>query len=203
MTPPIVSRGFGRRRPAAPAENRLPPGQFLTTDYPVLSYGPTPHVDLSDWSFDVRGLVDNAKSWSWSEFMELPQETFTVDIHCVTKWTKLDMTWTGVSLDTFLDGIEPRSKWVSLFGVGGYTSNLPLSEVVGGRAWVVHSYDGMPLAPEHGGPARAVVPGRYFWKSPKWIRGIQFTATDEPGFWERGGYSNEGDPWREQRYAGD
>jgi DMSO/TMAO reductase YedYZ molybdopterin-dependent catalytic subunit len=135
--------------------------------------------------------------------MALPQETVTVDIHCVTKWSKLDTTWIGVSLDTILDGVGPETQWVTVFAEGGYTTNLKLSDLTGGKAWVAHTYEGAPLAAEHGGPARMVVPAHYFWKSAKWVRGLAITEHDEPGFWERGGYNNVGDPWLERRYAGD
>jgi DMSO/TMAO reductase YedYZ molybdopterin-dependent catalytic subunit len=200
---PVISRGFHRRRPKTDKEQRIPPGQYLTPDFPVLSYGPTPHTPLDEWTFEITGLVAKPISLGWEEFMALPQETFTVDIHCVTKWTKLDTTWTGVSFDTLLERVEPGSNWISAFADGGYTANLPLAEVTGGRAWVAHTYDGMPLEAAHGGPARMVVPAHYFWKSTKWVRGVEFTEADRPGFWERGGYNNNGDPWREQRYEGD
>ena len=135
--------------------------------------------------------------------LALPQETFTVDIHCVTKWSKLDTSWTGVSLDTLLDGVETEAEYVSAWCDGGYTTNLRLEEIRDGRAWVVHSFGGEPLAPEHGGPARLLVPHLYFWKSAKWLRGISLTPFNEPGFWEVNGYNDHGDPWREERYQGD
>ena len=200
---PVISRGFHRRRPETPEEKRIPPGQYLTLDYPVLSFGPTPHTALDQWSFEIRGEVDAPVSWSWGEFMALPQETFTADIHCVTKWSKLDTRWTGVRLDVLLRRVTPRSQCVTVFGDGGYTTNLPLDALTEGAAWVVHTYENEPLEPVHGGPARMVLPARYFWKSAKWVRGLEFTTEDQPGFWERGGYNNNGDPWREQRYQGD
>jgi DMSO/TMAO reductase YedYZ molybdopterin-dependent catalytic subunit len=200
---PPISRGFrGRRQPEADTR-RLPPGQYLTPDFPVLSAGPTPHTPLEEWSLTVHGALDQARSWTWEEFLALPTETFTVDIHCVTKWSKFDTRWTGVSVDVLLDGVETESDYVSAWCDGGYTTNLPLEDVTDGKAWVVHTYDGMPLAPAHGGPARLLVPHLYFWKSAKWLRGITLTPEDEPGFWESVGYHNYGDPWREQRYWND
>jgi DMSO/TMAO reductase YedYZ molybdopterin-dependent catalytic subunit len=200
---PPVSRGFhGRRRPDVDP-SRLPPGQYLTPDFPVLSAGPTPRTPLDEWSLTIDGAVDEAVSWSWQELLALPAETFTVDIHCVTKWSKLDTTWTGVSVDTLLEGVETEADYVTAWSDGDYTTNLPLEELTGGRAWVVHTYDGEPLEPEHGGPARLLVPHLYFWKSAKWLRGLTLTIEDEPGFWESVGYHNYGDPWREQRYWSD
>jgi DMSO/TMAO reductase YedYZ molybdopterin-dependent catalytic subunit len=169
----------------------------------VLSAGPTPRTPLDQWSFSIQGLVDEARTWSWEELTALPSETFTVDIHCVTKWSKLDTTWTGVSLDTLLDGVETSADFVTAWSDGDYTTNMPLEDLRGGRAWVVWEYDGEPLEPAHGGPARLLVPHLYFWKSAKWVRGLVLTAEDEPGFWEAAGYHNYGDPWREQRYYGD
>jgi DMSO/TMAO reductase YedYZ molybdopterin-dependent catalytic subunit len=199
---PLISRGFkGRREGADPS--RLPPGQYETRDFPVLSAGPTPHRSLDQWTFDISGEVGRDAGWTWPEFTALPSETVTVDIHCVTKWSKFDTTWTGVSLDRLLEGLEPRGEFILAWCDGGYTTNLPLGEVTGGKAWVVYEYDGQPLAPEHGGPARLLVPHLYFWKSAKWVRGLQVKQQDEPGFWEVYGYNNHGDPWKEERYWGD
>ena len=199
----FVSRGFkGRRRPDVdPA--RLPPGQYLETDFPVLSAGPTPHTPLADWTFTIGGEVDAPRTWPWAQFAALAAETVTVDIHCVTKWTKLDTTWKGVSVDTLLDGVQTRGRFVTAFSDGGYTTNLPLEDLRGGRAWVAYEYAGEPLHPEHGGPARLLVPHLYFWKSAKWVRGLTVTLADQPGFWEGNGYHDRGDPWQEQRYQGD
>jgi DMSO/TMAO reductase YedYZ molybdopterin-dependent catalytic subunit len=200
---PPVSRGFhGRRRPDAEA-SRLPPGQYLTPDFPVLTAGPTPHTPTETWSLTLDGLVDRAVTWSWDELLALPQETFTTDIHCVTKWTKLDTTWTGVSVDTLLEHVETEAEYLTAWCDGDYTTNLALEDVTDGRAWIAHTYEGEPLAPEHGGPARLLVPHLYFWKSAKFLRRITLTPDDEPGFWEAAGYHNHGDPWREQRYWGD
>jgi DMSO/TMAO reductase YedYZ molybdopterin-dependent catalytic subunit len=197
-----ISRGFrGRRRDVDPT--RVPPGQYVTPDFPVLSAGPTPRVALDEWSFMVDGAVDEAASWTWDELRALPAETFTVDIHCVTKWSKLDTTWTGVSLDVLLEAVGTAADYVTAWCDGGYTTNLPLEDLTGGRAWVAYEYDGEPLEPEHGGPARLLVPHLYFWKSAKWVRGLTLTELDEPGFWEAVGYHNYGDPWKEQRYWSD
>jgi DMSO/TMAO reductase YedYZ molybdopterin-dependent catalytic subunit len=198
----FVSRGFhGKRAGGDPA--RIPPGQYLTPDFPVLSAGPTPHRSLDVWSFSIVGEVEEERGWTWEEFLALPSEEITVDIHCVTKWSKLDTVWRGVSVDTLLGGIETSAEYVIQYSDGGYTTNLPVEDVTGGKAWVVYDYDGEPLAPEHGGPARMVVPHLYFWKSAKWVRGLRLSAVDQPGFWELNGYHNYGDPWKEQRYWGD
>jgi len=203
MAEPFVSRGFrGRRQPEAIAR-RLPPGQYETADFPVLSAGPTPHTSLATWDFTVRGRGGSAARWTWDEFQALPHETLMTDIHCVTKWSKLDTAWRGVSVDTLLAGVDTSAAHVVQFADGGYTTNLPLEDVTGGKAWVVFEYDGQPLAPEHGGPVRMLVPHLYFWKSAKWLRGLRLQAEDQPGFWEVNGYNNYGDPWREQRYWGD
>jgi DMSO/TMAO reductase YedYZ molybdopterin-dependent catalytic subunit len=201
MSPPI-SRGFRRRRPDVDP-SRLPPGQYLTRDFPVLSAGPTPHTPLDQWSFRIDGAVENARRWSWEELRALPAEEVTHDIHCVTKWSKFDTSWKGVSLDTLLEGVEPSGDYLTAYSDGGYTTNLPLEDVMDGKAWVAYEFDGEPLESEHGGPARLLVPHLYFWKSAKWVRGITVTEDDEPGFWEGYGYHNYGDPWREQRYWGD
>ncbi|TMD56233.1 MAG: sulfite oxidase-like oxidoreductase [Chloroflexi bacterium] len=199
----FISRGFkGRREPAADS-SRLPPGQYLVRDFPVLSAGPTPHTPLAEWSFTITGAVDADKTWSWEEFRKLPSETVTKDIHCVTKWTKLDTSWTGVAVSTLLEGIDTSADYVVAFSDGGYTTNLPLEDLVDGKAWVAYEFDGRPLEPEHGGPARLLVPHLYFWKSAKWVRGLSLRNEDEPGFWESNGYHLYGDPWREQRYWGD
>ncbi|MFI5925588.1 sulfite oxidase-like oxidoreductase [Micromonospora sp. NPDC051543] len=197
----IVSPGFsGRPRSQEPA---LPPGQYLTEDFPVLSAGPTPRVSLDTWEFVIAAENGAEYRWSWQELMALPQETPTVDIHCVTHWSKLGTSWTGVSLDTLLEGVDTGAHFALAHSYGGYTTNLPLDDLRGGRAWVAHTFDGAPLPAEHGGPARLLVPHLYFWKSAKWVRGIRLKTMDEPGFWETAGYHDYGDPWREQRYQGD
>jgi DMSO/TMAO reductase YedYZ molybdopterin-dependent catalytic subunit len=177
----------------------------LTQDFPVLSAGPTPRTPLTEWTFGIRGLVERPTSWSWDEFRALPHETVSVDIHCVTKWSKHDTAWTGVSLYTLLAtvGVSATARYIMAWSDGGYTTNLPLDAITGGKAWIAFEYDRQPLHPEHGGPARLLVPALYFWKSAKWIRGIDLLEHDESGFWERYGYHNYGDPWKEQRYQGD
>jgi DMSO/TMAO reductase YedYZ molybdopterin-dependent catalytic subunit len=199
----FISRGFTGRRRQADVAGRLPPGQYLTEDFPVLSAGPTPRTHLSAWTFALEGEVDAPKRWTWEEFQSLPKETITKDIHCVTKWSKFDTVWQGVSVDTLLEGVETSADYLTAYCDGGYTTNLPLEDVTDGKAWIVYQYDGQPLAPEHGGPARLLVPHLYFWKSAKWVRGLSLTQYDEPGFWESLGYHNYADPWREQRYQGD
>jgi len=193
---------MGRHRPVEDP-SRVPPGQYVTTDFPVLSAGPTPHTPLEQWSFEISGQVDQPVSWSWEEFQSLPAETPRVDIHCVTKWSKLDTTWRGVSVDALLERVSTEAEYLTAFSDGGYTTNLALEDVSDGRAWVVYEFGGEPLEPEHGGPARLLVPHLYFWKSAKWVRGLRLEATDQPGFWENYGYHNHGDPWLEQRYQGD
>jgi DMSO/TMAO reductase YedYZ molybdopterin-dependent catalytic subunit len=183
--------------------SRVPPGQYVTGDFPVLSAGPTPHTRLDEWTFTIAGEVDEPVSWTWDELIALPSETITVDIHCVTKWSKLDTSWRGVSVDTLLDQVETEAEYVTAWSDGGYTTNLALEDVSDGKAWVAYEYDGQPLDPEHGGPARLLVPHLYLWKSAKWIRGLTLSRDDEPGFWEGYGYHNRGDPWLEQRYRGD
>src|SRR5512132_3690579 len=201
MTP--ISRGFhGRRRDDVEAA-RIPPGQYVTDDFPVLSAGPTPHTPLEGWTFTIKGALDEPRSWTWEELQSRPSETVTVDIHCVTKWSKLDTTWTGVSVDTLLDGVDTTAEHVTAWSDGGYTTNLPREDATEAKAWVAYAYDGEPLDPEHGGPARLLVPHLYFWKSAKWVRGLALRDEDEPGFWETYGYHMYGDPWREQRYSGD
>jgi DMSO/TMAO reductase YedYZ molybdopterin-dependent catalytic subunit len=197
-----ISRGFQRRRVSEADPSRIPPGQYVTGDFPVLSAGPTPHTPLAEWTFAIQGAAEPV-SWTWEEFRALPTETVTADIHCVTKWSKLDTTWEGVSVDTLLDAVEHEPEYVLAFCDGGYTTNLPLEDVTGGKAWIAFAYDGEPLDPEHGGPARLLVPHLYFWKSAKWVRGLELRDDDEPGFWETYGYHNYGDPWKEQRYRGD
>ncbi len=198
-----ITRGFRGRRRDDVDPSRVPPGQYVTSDFPVLSAGPTPHTPLEEWTFELRGALAEPRSWTWEELLALPSETPTVDIHCVTKWSKLDTTWRGVSVDTLLDGVDTSAGYVLAFSDGGYTTNLPLADVRNGRAWVVYEYDGGPLPAEHGGPARLLVPHLYFWKSAKWVRGLELTADDRPGFWETYGYHDYGDPWKEQRYRGD
>ena len=197
----IVSRGF-RGRGRGDDSERLPPGQYLTDDFPVLSAGPTPHTPLEEWTFTIGGGAEPVR-WTWDEFRALPTESVTKDIHCVTKWSKFDTEWEGVSVDTLLEAVDHDAAYAVAFSDGGYTTNMPVEDITDGKAWVAFAYGGEPLDPEHGGPARLLVPHLYFWKSAKWVRGLSLRDEDEPGFWETNGYHNYGDPWREQRYWGD
>jgi DMSO/TMAO reductase YedYZ molybdopterin-dependent catalytic subunit len=198
----FVSRGFRGRRRDQGQSDRTPPGQYLVDDFPVLSAGPTPRTPLDEWTFSIQGGAERA-TWTWEEFQGLPSETITKDIHCVTKWSKLDTTWAGVSVDTLLEQVDHESSYLLALCDGGYTTNLPLEDVIDGKAWVAYTFEGEPLEPEHGGPARLLVPHLYFWKSAKWVRGLALRDDDEPGFWESNGYHLRGDPWQEQRYWGD
>jgi DMSO/TMAO reductase YedYZ molybdopterin-dependent catalytic subunit len=199
---PPISRGFRGRRPGVDPD-RLPPGQYETRDFPVLSAGPTPHTPLDEWSFTIQGAVDEPVSWTWEELNALTRETVTVDIHCVTKWSKFDTVWTGVGIDTLLENVATSAEYVTAWSDGDYTTNVPLADLTDGQAWIATTFGGEPLEPEHGGPARLLVPHLYFWKSAKWVRGLELREDDEPGFWETYGYHNYGDPWKEQRYWGD
>lgn len=197
----LISRGFhGRARPPG---HDLPPGQYETHDFPVLSAGPTPRIDRDAWEFTVTAETGARSTWTWAELRQLPAERPTVDIHCVTKWSKFGTRWEGVSLDTLLADVETAADYALVRSYGGYTTNLPLEDLLDGQAWLAYGYDGGDLAPEHGGPVRLLVPHLYFWKSAKWVRGIDLLPEDEPGFWETAGYHEYGDPWREQRYQGD
>jgi DMSO/TMAO reductase YedYZ molybdopterin-dependent catalytic subunit len=193
----FITRGFtgaGRER-----DERLPPGQTLVADWPVLSAGPTPEVSTDDWTFSVRTETGLTR-WTWDELLALGVEDVTVDIHCVTHWTKLDMDWRGVPLDAIFENIETSADYVMAHSHGGYTTNLALDDLLGGKAWIATEAEGEPLEPEHGGPARLLVPALYFWKSAKWVRGLVMMDDDEPGFWEQNGYHMHGDPWTEERY---
>ena len=197
----IVNKGFRGRR--AESTRELPPGQHLTADFPVLQAGPTPRIDLDDWRFTIRDGHGAEHVWTWTQLKALPSERLTVDIHCVTTWSKLDTKWEGVSLDKLFESVDTTAEFALVGSYGGYTTNIPVADLVGGKAWIVDAYQGEPLAAVHGGPARLLVPHLYFWKSAKWVRSIELADSDTPGFWERFGYHSYGDPWREQRYAGD
>jgi DMSO/TMAO reductase YedYZ molybdopterin-dependent catalytic subunit len=200
----FISRGFGgRRRGDAQYGDRLPPGQYVETGFPVLTAGPTPQLEWDDWSFTIDGMTGQPRTWSAAQFRELPFETVPCDIHCVTKWSKLGTNFGGVSVDVLLSEAQPDGAYAMARSYGGYTTNLPLAELTGGKAWVVTEHEGKPLPREHGGPARLLVPHLYFWKSAKWVAGLRIMDRDEPGFWEVNGYHNRGDPWSEQRYWGD
>jgi len=197
----FISRGFKRHR-STPDEfaDRLPPGQYAESGFPVLTAGPTPHIDPVDWQLRIDGMVAKEREWTWEEFRRLPFETVPCDIHCVTKWSKLGTSFGGVSVDTLLEEVEPLGAYATAYSNGGYTTNLAIEDLTDGKAWVVIEHEGEPLPREHGGPARLIVPHLYFWKSAKWIAGLRVMDHDEPGFWETNGYHNRGDPWKEQRY---
>jgi DMSO/TMAO reductase YedYZ molybdopterin-dependent catalytic subunit len=199
----VITRGFrGKRREGRP----LPPGQYLTDDFPVLSAGPTPRTDLDRWSFVLEDRRRHPLlRCDWKQLLALPATELTTDIHCVTRWSKLDTRWRGVSFDTLLAaaGVEPPSAHLMAFCDGDYATNVALDDLRGGKGMIAYQYDGRPLAPEHGGPARLLVPHLYFWKSAKWLRKLRFLDADSPGFWESHGYHLRGDPWKEQRYTGD
>ncbi|MFE6309357.1 molybdopterin-dependent oxidoreductase [Nocardiopsis sp. NPDC057823] len=197
----LITRGFHGRRGGDP--DRIPPGQYQTHDFPVLTVGPTPRVDTDTWTLTITTETGTRHTWTWRQLLDLPQENPHTDIHCVTRWTKLDTDWTGVSLDTLLHDVETTADYALAHSHGDYTTNLPLQDLTDGQAWIAHTFDGRPLTPEHGGPARLLVPHLYFWKSAKWISGLTLHHEDEPGFWEQAGYHDYGDPWREQRYQGD
>lgn len=200
-----VTRGFtGRRRPERP--DRLPPGQYDTgADWPTLTAEVTPHILAEEWTITVDGAVDRPHTWTWRQAHALPTSTFFGDIHCVTTWSKLDVTFGGVSVDELLAiaGPLPDATFVMAHSATGYTTNLPLADVTGGKAWLAWEYDGRPLPVEHGGPVRLLVPHLYFWKSAKWVSRLELMTADRPGFWEQNGYHDRGDPWMEQRYQGD
>ena len=202
----FVSRGFrGRRRPEADA-GRVPPGQYLDRGLPgALGRADAAHAARASGRSPLVGAVDEPRRWTGTSSRRSRARRSPTDIHCVTKWTKLDTDWEGVSVDTLLDGRrDARPSHVLAFCDGGYTTNLPLEDVTDGKAWVAFGYDGEPLAPEHGGPARLLVPHLYFWKSAKWVRGLRAArTTTSRASGSRYGYHNYGDPWREQRYAGD
>ena len=200
-----ATRGFFRRRPEGPA-GRLPPGQYdVGGSWPVLTAEATPRITRESWSLGVDGLVDRPTTWTWDAVQQLPRSSYSGDIHCVTTWSKFDVVFAGVSLDTLLAAAGPQAEagFVIAHSATGYTTNLPLADVTEGKAWVVWEFDGRPLTAEHGGPVRLLVPHLYFWKSAKWISRLELTAEDHPGFWERNGYHDRGDPWLEQRYQGD
>lgn len=200
-----ITRGF-LGRGGSTRDPRLPPGQYDTgASWPVLSAEATPNLMLERWSFTIEGLVQNEVSWTWDEIHALPAAQYEGAIHCVTTWSKFDTHFAGVSVDTLLAAAEPLSsaRYAMAVSHTGYTTNLPLEDLTGGKAWVVWDFEGKPLAPDHGGPARLLVPHLYFWKSAKWVSGLRLMEHDQAGFWERNGYHDRGDPWLEQRYQGD
>ena len=201
----MFDRLFGNHTPGPGAAGRTPPGQYLTEKFPVLHYGSVPAADLAAWDFRVFGLVDAPVTLSWEQFRALPRARATVDIHCVTRWSKLDTAWEGVPIRAILDlaGVRPEATHVLAHCEQGYTTNMPLEVLDDEDVLLADTYDGKPLEPEHGYPLRLLVPKRYFWKSAKWIRGLEFLDHDIQGFWERYGYNNDADPWKEERFSGE
>jgi len=201
----MATRGFTGRRPADDAAKRLPPGQSKTDDFPVLSFGPTPRVDPAAWTFTLYDGPRPLAAWSRREFLALPRTTWQRDIHCVTKWSKFDTVWEGTTIDDLFAaaGVAPPTPYLLAISHDDYDTNVPVADLVDGKAMIATHYAGAPIPPEHGGPARLLVPHLYFWKSAKWVKALRFTARDEAGFWELRGYHMRGDPWREQRYTDD
>lgn len=201
----MVTRGFTGRHAGPDRAGRIPPGQHLVEHFPVLTAGPTPTIAEEEWTFTLSVGLRTLKRWTWAEFNALPQTRVTRDIHCVTAWSKLDTSWEGVTFDDMLAevGLRAPTEFVQAHCFDGYSTNVPVADLSSGKAMVALKYDGRPLPREHGGPARLLVPHLYFWKSAKWINGLQFTDRNEPGFWELRGYHIYGDPWREQRYTND
>jgi DMSO/TMAO reductase YedYZ molybdopterin-dependent catalytic subunit len=199
------TRGFtGRRR--SPQPNRLPPGQYdIGAEWPVLTAEVTPRLAAESWTMTLDGLVDQSRTWTWDELHALPGSEYRGDIHCVTTWSKFDTRFGGLSIDVLLDavGVQPQATHVLATSTTGYTTNVPLSHLLGGQAWLAWSFNGAPLPREHGGPVRLLIPHLYFWKSAKWVNRLTLLDHDQQGFWERNGYHDLGDPWREQRYQGD
>ncbi|HET7715453.1 MAG TPA: sulfite oxidase-like oxidoreductase [Bauldia sp.] len=201
----MITRGFFGRRLSPEDAARLPPGQYKEDGFPVLSAGPTPHIARESWRFTLKEGPRQIASWSWDEFNRLPRTALKRDIHCVTKWSKFDTSWDGVKIDDVLAaaGITAPTPYVLAHSYDGYSTNVPFADLTGDKAIIATAYDGRPISPDHGGPARLLVPHLYFWKSAKWVSALQFTTRDEPGFWELRGYHIYGDPWREQRFTGD
>ena len=201
----MVTRGFFGRRLSPEDAARLPPGQYKEEGFPVLSAGPNPRIDMATWRFTLKVGPKTIKSWSWAELNALPQSRLHRDIHCVTKWSKFDTNWGGVTVDAILAdaGLTPPTPYLLAHSYDDYTTNVPYADLAGDKGMVATSYEDRPIPPDHGGPARLFVPHLYFWKSAKWVNGLQFTERDEPGFWELRGYHIYGDPWREQRFTGD
>jgi DMSO/TMAO reductase YedYZ molybdopterin-dependent catalytic subunit len=196
-------RDADRRREHEAGRDRLPPGQVLTHKFPVLSYGPNPHIDLNTWRLKVGGLVEEPREFTWEEFMQLPRRRQVCDIHCVTRWSKLDTVWEGVPFQEIVKLVRPKpeARYVLEHSYGGYTTNVPLEELLDDDVLLAFKYDDQPLESDHGGPMRMLVPKLYFWKSAKWLRGLEFMAGDQPGFWEMYGYHMHGDPWTEERFS--
>lgn len=200
----MATRGFTGRPPSAEARARLPPGQREAKDFPVLQIGPTPRIDLARWRFVLYAGARPVKSWGWAQFDALPKTKWRGDIHCVTAWSKFDTPWEGVAVDDLLADAtrgEAPTPFATAVSFDDYSTNVLAADLLGGRAMIATRYAGQPLTPDHGGPARLLVPHLYFWKSAKWLRALRFTETDKPGFWEQLGYHRRGDPWREERFG--
>ena len=205
-SPTRITRGFTSRRHAQAFNDRLPPGQYATTGFPVLSAGPTPQIQVENWTLDVGLNESSLGTWNWEQLQALPQTTITADIHCVTKWSKLGTAWQGVTFDDLLKAVglaDPPTAYIMAHCYGGYTTNVPVADLVNGKGMIATGHEGLPIPPVHGGPARLLVTHLYFWKSAKWVQRLRFMEQDKPGFWETLGYHNYGDPWKEQRYDGD
>jgi DMSO/TMAO reductase YedYZ molybdopterin-dependent catalytic subunit len=199
----MIERLFGGKPMDPTTAARIPPGQYKTDKFPVLHYGSVPRTDLASWDFRVFGAVDSPLSLTWDQFKALPRKRVETDIHCVTRWTKLDTAWEGVAIQEVLAlvGVKPGSTHVLAHCEQGYTANMPLAVLDDDDVLLADTFDGQPLAPEHGWPLRLLVPKRYFWKSAKWVRGLEFLDHDILGFWERYGYNNDADPWKEERFS--
>lgn len=196
-------RRADQRREHEAGQGRIPPGQAITHKFPVLSFGSTPHLDLNTWRLKVWGLVAEPREFTWAEFMQLPRQRQVCDIHCVTRWSKLDTVWEGVPFREIANIVKPlpTAQFVMEHAYGDYTTNVPLAELLDDDVLLAFQYDDKPLDPEHGGPVRMLVPQLYFWKSAKWLQGLEFIAEDRPGFWETYGYHMHGDPWTEERFS--
>ena len=201
----MIDRLRGRKEPDSAVASRVPPGQYVTDKFPVLHYGSVPKTDLTAWSFRVWGQIANPFNLTWNEFKTLPRKTVSTDIHCVTRWSKLDTAWEGVAIQTILElaQLAPAASHVVAHSEQGYTTNVPLSVLNDDDVLLADTLGGRPLEMEHGWPLRLLVPKRYFWKSAKWIRGLEFLDHDQLGFWARYGYHNDADPWKEERFSGD
>lgn len=201
----MVTRGFIGKQPVLKDAHRLPPGQHVVNSFPVLSAGPVPRLASADWQFVLKLGPRVLKAWDWAAFNRLPQTTITTDIHCVTAWSKFDTSWEGVTVDDILAdaGLAAPTEFALAHSYDGYSTNVPTADLINSKAMVALKYGGQPLSPDHGGPARLLVPHLYFWKSAKWVSGLQFTDREHAGFWELRGYHIYGDPWREQRYTND
>jgi DMSO/TMAO reductase YedYZ molybdopterin-dependent catalytic subunit len=199
----MFERLFGAKEQDPEVAARIPPGQYRTLKFPVLHYGSVPHTDFAKWDFKVYGEVDSPFTLTWEAFKQLPRKTVGADIHCVTRWSRLDTTWEGVPIQEILSRaqLKPKASFVLAHCEQGYTANLPLDVLDDDDVLLADTFGGEPLELEHGWPLRLLVPKRYFWKSAKWIRGLEFLDHDILGFWERYGYNNDADPWKEQRYS--